>query len=136
MSNNNGGPAFPTNTHSGMSLRSYFAAHAPAVPEWFEPFTGKEPSIPPQLQRLEALQSLASFAALPEEDVEYVTRWCDADGSWNLAPRLHYLITESWDLIEAREIEIRRVKGLIHQTRFFKWRWHYADMMLATRGDA
>ena len=32
---NDGGPAFPLRYHPGMSLRDYFAAHAPPMPDDF-----------------------------------------------------------------------------------------------------
>lgn len=43
-----GGPAFPSvdlgaDVQPGMSLRDYFAAHAPAVPEWFSPDIPHQP---------------------------------------------------------------------------------------------
>lgn len=50
MSTNNGGPAFPVpnwyeNTPCGMTLRDYFAAHAPEPPEDFGWLDGEADSI-------------------------------------------------------------------------------------------
>lgn len=37
MSKDDGGPVYPWERFAGLTLRDYFAAHAPEAPKWFSP---------------------------------------------------------------------------------------------------
>lgn len=112
----------------GMTLRDYFAAHAPEPPEWFSPTMPPKPRLPSWMDYLpyvpEVYDAVARFfdggapeefvAEVPPEDREaaqvFVAAWKEADRArheWNAADRLLQTIVQ--------------------------WRWHYADAMLAAR---
>jgi hypothetical protein len=116
----------------GMSLREYFAAHAPAVPDWFEPFAGNEPSIPSKLDRAEAMPQVPGFAALSQDHRNYLMAWATSGGDhWDAPEDVEVFTEAAWKLIEQREAEIREAKQRLAAQRFFRWRWYYADQMLA-----
>lgn len=102
--------AFPqsSNDSNGMSLRDYFAAHAPRkIPDWFEP----------------------KLTPLPERDPCW--EWCegcksdsDCEGGKHCK-----------ELIEFNQ-HTARIRKLQQVERYSKWRWHYADLMLAERDSA
>lgn len=128
-----GGSAFPTAqspenpnlpghrdvyAQSGMTLRQYYAAHAPDPPDWFEPFEidieklGKPPEID------------------PANDTEkfIVHRWFQ-DRSIAVPASLKPKLEE----IAAWQKAKREAATAAIAESFFAWRWYYADMMLSGR---
>lgn len=125
---NHGGPAFPTHgwtdphdepfwPEPGMSIRQWFAAHAPTeIPHWFEHEPPSRASIP----RLVTVDDVT----LPEHK-KIVKDWlCDAvcdlpeELTWFVDMRLAY--SEAFDAWERENL----------RARYFQWRWFYADAML------
>lgn len=94
------GPAFPQDrvdmygtrtTEGGMSMRDWFATHAPETPKWFK----HEPSEP------------------------------------------YPFIPEGADEVTSERLRVKRAAWIARQRleKFIRWRWFYADMMLAARND-
>jgi hypothetical protein len=132
MSDNikNGGPAFartaawsPAGTsisksQEGMALRQYYAAHAPAMPAWFEPpRKTPKPDLPSggralglSGHELEQFNGLRNGTTTEQQvDLRVLAVYRDfqrAEGA-----------LASWTIQGEEE-------------RFFAWRWHYADQML------
>ena len=126
--------AFPRDHGAhGMTLRDYYAAHAPQVPPWFA-----WAALPEGLNITAALRQQADYNALTIQDLERL-RESENDGEFILADLPQHLVPiadaanraafASWR--ERSAAEERRTAD-----RFFAWRWHYADQMLATRGAA
>lgn len=116
-----------------LTVREYFAAHAPEVPAWFA-----WADLPEGLNITEALRLQPGYRALSLNDLDLM-RQSEHDGYLELADlpdRLKPIAAlanqasrESWVARGAAE-ESRKA------TRFFEWRWYYADQMLAARGGA
>lgn len=125
-----GGSAFPRGVgdRGGMTLRDYFAAHAPVeIPQWFQitdfPPLPAEPAVPEGLSergaklardwRNDPIFELSNYAAdneLPASDEPLLAAYASAMEAW-------------WD---AKEEHGRDKEA----ARFFSWRWHYAAMMV------
>lgn len=126
-----GGPAFPTTqspgnpnfpgqhdvyAHRGMTLREYFAAHAPPPPDWFESFTvdyaklGEPPQLDPQ----------------SDSDKAVLRAWMN-DRSTKVPAHLKPALDRVGQLAKAKAS-----LGMLAES-FFAWRWYYADMMLSGR---
>jgi hypothetical protein len=103
-----------------MNDRDYFAAHAPLpIPDWFKgEYSGDMPAIPDVPAHWSALQS-AQFSDLKEgismianasrEVAEFYSIWLDAKGKH-----------AAW-------------RDRQREKKYFSWRWHYADQMMASR---
>lgn len=130
-----GGPAFPVPYHpqegiktvnpKGMKLRAYFAVRAPEeIPAWF-----KGPA-------LRAVKLPVPDAAIAEEAAEWNRDPCyDLDGVFDDGERQR-LAREYSDAMDKYGSEIVAAQAEMEVARYFAWRWHYADMMLAARGAA
>ena len=143
-----GGPAFPTNTENapnagacfaspGMTLRDYFAAHAPIdVPSWFR--QGKPACAKASIRALGLLtrseNCLAAEGIMYIEDLICLTetellkfpnlgRTTLAEIKASLASRGFSLGQRTQDFRATSNEE-----GLL-----FAWRWYYADAMLRAR---
>jgi hypothetical protein len=148
----NGGPAFPGHTvndtdgnlddpfgtllppnaqatYSGMSLRDYFAAHAPTeIPAWFV-YGDDRPPIPHILDIGSALALQPGLADLFDFEQENLRQWL-YDGSWDLEPKLEAIgHAASKAIAESREAR-RAAEEQREADRYFAWRWHYADNMI------
>lgn len=104
--------------HPGMSLRDYFAAHAPAKPQrWFVPVMPDMPQIP----------------EVPEERLEAYYRWI-GDGEKNSL--LQQAPAWAQELYEKRHAASKAVEGWrreYEKQRYIQWPWAWADHMLAGR---
>lgn len=79
-----GGAAFPDEINEGMSLRDYFAAHAPSeIPEWFEcPGVGEIHGLGDH--HLDALTYMPPRPAPPEPIHEPAMQWLTDDAGCDL----------------------------------------------------
>lgn len=129
----NGGHAFPMvrrgcdgrsdateyDGNEGMTLRDYFATHAPtSIPIWFthvEPSKDNLPAMPDHLQLDEVHQKIARDW---EEDPVY-----DLPEELTWYGEKVFAYRHAWALWRDEN----------SAARFFQWRWHYADGMLAER---
>lgn len=120
-----GGPAFPGNEttetyndYEGMSLRDYFAAHAPAAPwPWFEPTMPSPPSQPAWADLPDGpLREEARKLAI-EELVDAETPEGEA---WLARQRQAWFERQSWESDRVRQ-------------RLIQWPYAWADAMLAQR---
>lgn len=118
-----GGAAFPDEINEGMSLRDYFAAHAPDdIPFWF---TGPDLPEPPK-------------PVPPPEIADYVRKWWFDNEPSDLvgflpddAPIEHHEMADAFqneNVAHCDAIENRRNQLVIR--KYFAWRWYYADMMI------
>jgi hypothetical protein len=118
-----GGPAFPqkeplTSDHPGMTMRQWYAAHAPNAPEWFrldvEDMPTKIPAVPENWDAAER----AEFAMIKEGTLPPAAASDDVQVFWKRYEQAR-LRAEAW-------------RQEMRQKKFFAWRWFYADMMLET----
>jgi len=101
-----------------MTLRDYFAARAPSAPDWFKhKATSSRPVIP------------APPVALTTEQRADLGFANDEGDDYALDPVVRRDIAER----QAAEQELQRWREEQREAKFFAWRWHYADMMLAER---
>lgn len=125
MDRNNGGAAFPredyqtdsTRGQRGMTLRDYFAARAPtSIPIWFTHVEPSKDGLPPMPDRLQLDKSHQKIAQDWEEDPIY-----------DLPKEL------AWygEKVFAYRHACALWRDENNAARFFQWRWHYADAMLA-----
>lgn len=118
-------PAFPIlgacaeHQFCGMTLRDYFAAHAPdKIPDWFKGEYAADMPIEPVVPSSWSAAQSAEFSDLKEGMLLAAVSPEVADfyGTWKLAHEQR----AAWrDRQRAR--------------KYFSWRWHYADMMLKER---
>ena len=128
-----GGPAFPrplgsisgeewSTAQEGMSLRDYFAAHAPPVPDWF---MAKEPD----------------YAALPLpagffDDKEKLEAWRghgDYLNDKDIKPEWLAEFQDRKERIRAHRVEHDAVVVRFRFARLAKWAFTYATEMVAGR---
>lgn len=118
-----GGPAFPqkeplTSDHPGMSMRQWYAAHAPAVPEWFrlkdDGDWPKVPAVPKEWGTVER----AEFAMIKEGSLE-VCAACDD-------------VQVFWHRYEPARARLEAWRDRMKARKFFAWRWFFADQMIAS----
>lgn len=140
-----GGPAFPTQWHNdsdmnnsapngqtlppggiayldGMSMRQYYAAHAPDAPEWFtDPVLA--PTQPPMFRAENAPDS--------ESDARILSAWVRAGPRSPLPPTLQSQAALNWARAFKEFVRVNDEYALsTNARRYFAWRWLYADMML------
>jgi len=122
-----GGPAFPQNdaavnrinNEAGMTLRDWFATHAPAqIPEWFKHATVSW-EIPPH----------PDYTKLEKPEHQELARQWQQDPCFDLPAEL------SWygDKVNEHLAAKSQRKDADAAARMIQWRWHYADMMLEER---
>jgi hypothetical protein len=131
--NQRGGPAYPSEIvagrgpmgeavkqhHPGMSLRQYYAAHAPAVPDWFKYNHDERPPSP-------------HLSELTFDQAVQFKMWM------SLRPPKEPLDPAVKDFIERKKSskeELDEWRDRMREAKFFAWRWHYADMMMKTGGE-
>lgn len=113
---NDGGPAFPMirdmrsnpdwDYHEGMTLRDYFAAHAPATPwPFYAPVMPEQPDLGPPVG---------------EDGTEYA--------DWKEAERE---TADCWSYKNQSAFDQWKVERL--RQHWIQWPWFYADAMLAER---
>lgn len=97
---------------SDVTLRDYFAAHAPEIPDWFSISTDQQP-----------VQYPARLDMVPESTKKYIESLVLPEDRYEEYRRLKMEMEEPYH------------KWLIEQKsrRYFAWRWHYADMMIEGR---
>lgn len=153
---NDGGPAFPSVTKEsvfveelgryddrlgppmgGMSLRDYFAAHAPDVPApWFEPTMPPKPSEPPIATDLneESRRTLRSWVSDPIFDLDHAAN--ELRDANKISETGHTaLVTyerdytayrracDAWEQVHAKQTDVQ-------------WPYAWADLQLAERERA
>lgn len=114
---NNGGSAFPVQDAAswqahGMTLRDYFAAHAPKKPAfWFAPKAKTNPAWSERSPHKLPHGASAAVGHCPA---------CD-----------EYFVKQA-----KYEADRKRRESEYQIARHVEWPWAYADAMLAARGDA
>ncbi|MHC2993819.1 hypothetical protein OB13_20375 [Pontibacter sp. HJ8] len=131
---NTGGAAFPFITEEtysvGMSLRDYYAAHAPAVPDWFTVEYSKAPARPHSV--------LAHFSGHEHSRLvqyffsEATCEWTD-DSEGQVPEGFRQEVrgyARQWKAAqEAYQAQVYES----HIRRLVQWRFFYADQMLNSR---
>lgn len=138
-----GGPLFPVTAHNprdgsieistSATMADFFAAHAPAVPDWFE-LDASGQDAPQPLHWRDALQQQHGFVHLSTRDQDHLKQWMQ-DGSWDLPEELESYGTGARRDVDARQREIQDQRDAYERDRFFAWRWYYAHQMLMGRPD-
>lgn len=104
----------------GMTLRDYFAAKAPTVPDWFKHEATKPRPVLPDVP--------AHFTAKERDELSQMSEnLVNIIGSKSLA------VESFWDHLGDVKREIDAWRNEQRELKFFKWSWYYADMMLAER---
>lgn len=132
---NDGGPAFPraaawsnpgatsvSQSQEGISLRVYFAMHAPAdIPEWF---TVPPPTPKPAIPELKDLPMIdrEHYASLRDGTLAEAQASLGALGLYREFMKADRDLA-AWYTNQAK-------------AKYFAWRWFYADQMLATASQA
>lgn len=121
---------FPFNSWSNQSLlshprmeelRQYFAAFAPAIPNWFVPVIEKARPIRPSVEELPIdLREDARFILC--ESIELIEDPHPDLIAFDKAMHDAIRAGDEWDLLYEME-------------KFFQWRWYYADKMLKQRSS-
>jgi hypothetical protein len=104
---------------SGMSLRDYFAAHAPLEPaRWFKYTPLPKDGIPP----------MPNVNDLVERHRQVAADW-RRDGCFDLPEEIAW-----WgEKVEAHRKAVSEWNVANDAAMFIQWRWAYADAMLAER---
>ena len=127
----NGGPAFPQGydyindiplvSPTGMSLRDYFAAHAPAeIPTWFYDGFVKKEYDGPAMPDPDAVENIS--------DRDMCIEWM-RDPVFDLPEHLRRF----QNAVKAHRQAMDRHRSDEHARVYIAWRWAYADAMLAAR---
>lgn len=113
--------------HHGMTLREYFAAHAPGCPDWYWPeFAVPRPKPPDPEDYIHA-----DVNPCAKEDRKEIQGWLSY-GCYDLPEHLqafqrahadHRNRVAAWDLMR-------------NKNRVVAWRWEYAELMLAQGAKA
>lgn len=142
-----GGPAFPPPWHpemgwsprdaQGMSLRDYFAAHAPPMPDWFNVAWEPGPDRPEiidrspflQIPRLrEAVYAWRKAWHVPASPPHKLTAIGETDQERAWLEEYEKWWDQYFDACEERRNRHER-------DRYFAWRFRYADQMLRARAE-
>jgi hypothetical protein len=136
-----GGPAFPCDTFDpdvkgvdqweGMSLRDWFATHAPEAPDWF---VYTDPDVPAQLSPREALNQTTGYSMLSKDEQETLYRWV-RDGDWDIDSN-EAIGLAAKALLDTNKAERDKALRARNFNRYFAWRWFYARYMLKFRPSA
>ena len=99
----------------GLTLRDYFAAHAPAVPDWFVWHAPAHPKLEwPRLPK-----------DAPSEDLDAVS--CYENAGADLPEHLRWYAEKKEAFRYAKEM----ARNADQTGRVVAWRWHYATAMVA-----
>lgn len=101
-------------------LRDYFAAHAPLpVPDWFKGESGKAmPTVPDAPSYWNAAQA-AQFSDLKQ--------------GIGLVSHAAREVAEFYAIYLAAKARHAAWRDEQREKKYFAWRWHYADQMMANR---
>jgi hypothetical protein len=115
-------------------LREYFAAHAPAeIPKWF-PWPSDVP-LPDDKEAIEFAREDPRWTALAMADRRRVVRVLEGGGAGEKpgSETINAIADEA--LAKYREYDRHRTAAANERirVRYIRWRWTYADMMLAGR---
>ena len=104
---------------NGMELRDYLAAHAPAIPEWFRLASNERcppaPSVPAYFDTAQR----AEFVSLKDGQL-----WPD---------QARAEVREFYEVWRAQKDVQDLWRNHMRERKFFAWRYHYADQMMAAR---
>ncbi len=125
------GPTMYTDSE-GMTLRDWFATHAPTeIPAWFT--HGDDlPPLPGVLYAEVTLEQQTGYAGLSEPDKEHLRQWL-MDGSWDLDDHLEAIGNAANSAITQSRQDRDNAAQQRKADRYIAWRWHYADMMIRSR---
>lgn len=130
--NQRGGPAFPSTStphpqnvdagptsHPGLSIWQYYAAHTPAIPNWFMPEGASEEDEAPSIPSTHGLNEFhkRQLAMVLADQLDR------NDADLQVRSFLHKFdeAKDGKDTVKRRTLE----------RRFFAWRKYYADMMVS-----
>lgn len=126
-----GGEAFPvaaseeqSYVQCGMTIRDYFAAHAPPMPEWWEKRL-REP--------VEPREGPTGFTG---EKLHFWQGWGDYVDDKDIKPEW---LAEFKERLQKRQDEKKKFKAELQAARmkhFIAWRWAYADAMIQSQATA
>jgi hypothetical protein len=124
MSNNPSHALAPEVIPSQLSLRAYFVAHAPDVPNWFEPEM-PEPNWPKDFHPASDMAQLTKKAVSEGWTLEHAK---NVTGSW-LEEDRHHLLSYLQQHLLAHEQDIQNNKNS-HIERQLQWPLYWADTMI------
>jgi hypothetical protein len=102
---------------ASINLKQYYAAHAPAMPEWFvEKYREGRPELPDGKSLV--LGDREQFAGMVKGTLEPINASLEAVALY----REH----------QKAQAEQRRWDRDCHQKAFYEWRWFHADQMAKT----
>lgn len=132
--NNNTGEGISHHSEGGMTLRDYFAAHAPVkAPSWFHhkaPF-----EVPPLLSFKDALLLVPGAAELPIERRNSIINW-SSDPIYEMEDTtLQAMGRAAFILLDESRDKRLAVMEANDAATWFAWRWHYATTMLRVRDE-
>lgn len=125
-----GGQAFPrpaawspsgmtgSSAESGMSMRQYYAAHAPAAPDWFRFETDNLPPTVPSVPQGWDTEQRAEFLMIKEGSIDEACAKLE--------------VREFWRIYSPARAKLEVWRMDMRKRKFFAWRWFFADMMIAT----
>lgn len=126
-----GGNAFPSRfTNDGMTLRQYYAAHAPEeIPEWFE---CDEPNrdFPAHPDYSKVGEGLAGREREPLQTMALELQRGEIEADGDLPPELH----EFHDQLLAHRLGKDAYNRKKQMNRLTRWRLAYADAMIEAEG--
>lgn len=133
MNRDDAGPAFPfvyddtKNYEEGMSLRDYFAAHAPnEIPNWFHGERDPAPDVPDVKVPDEFANEFSDWRRGPVFDLTDSMQLKYGKEAADIAEVYESAWQDFWEKYDSW-------KHVAKLQRYFQWRWHYADMMISTR---
>jgi hypothetical protein len=121
--------------NSSTAARDYFAAHAPQeIPDWFQP--PGEP-VPAVAHRYFFLQADERWNALTTEAKRLHLDEHDEMGAEHVSdPVVREVIVSATARTAENHEAVKKANARNEAARYFAWRWHYADQMLAARQAA
>jgi hypothetical protein len=129
-----GGPAFPPTfpgRTDGMTLRDWFATHAPTdIPAWFS--AGPYQPIPKVPGSHDALKAQAGWLQLTHADQNTLRTWM-ADAVFELSDGLAVIGWGAMKMIDEAMASAVKIQLQNEAQRYIAWRWAYADLMLKGR---
>jgi hypothetical protein len=133
MNARTGGPVFPATLpprpqdtsqrpvqHHGITLRQWYATHAPAAPDWFK------------YQSAEAAPVFPETRVVPDHwDMAKRTQLDDLKATgFTFAPDPE--VTDFFQKCAKAKAAVDEWRNRQREAKFFAWRFYYADMMIKT----